>query len=671
MTVSNGQLANQDTFNNAFVSKTTDSTMVSKLTQSNTDPASGSSVTNTQREHNSIASFVGKAINAVYNLLPTWISNTLGATTDTLKDRIEAHDAAMDNTLGHDHDGTQGGGAPISITNLTGVNQFFATIQTLTIDTVSGTTFNASTAFSGQTPGGGTSQIGTVTSAPDNRIEIRHKSTEDQIEDGGGQKVYARLTESAGTWTLSFFTNEAGVETAHSLSSTDLRVYYRIVFNQSTRPTFPADVMNIGSLDYTADIVDASATQRGAVSTGTQTLAGAKTWNGAQLFEAAIEAHATTDAATTGTGASVSLPAKTSVRFTNGSLVSISNVGAGAEGRLLLFINRTGGSFNLVNDSGGTAANRILTGTGSDMTLINNAAAWLQYDITSARWNVVGGSGAGFTLAAVGSTPNANGASYSAGTFNLQPANASLPGVWTAIAQTLGGDKTMNGNMTFNTGFPGWAETPYTTGGTDPVVIPSKPYIRFTDNTLVSIGNINNTTVGPNAVLIIANLTGNSFTIKNDTTGTAAYRILTGTGANITLPDLGMLFLIYDLVASRWRVIGGSAAAIFSGTDVKILKDNLDFNGNVKIFSGTVDPTGAVVAANKGSLYLNNSTGFTYRKLDNGSSTNWEILGSTSGNKNYITNNEGVLDTTGWVTYADAAGQNPVDGTGGSPTVTW
>jgi hypothetical protein len=38
---------------------------------------------------------------------------------------------------------------------------------------------------------------------------------------------------------------------------------------------------------------------------------------------------------------------------------------------------------------------------------------------------------------------------------------------------------------------------------------------------------------------------------------------------------------------------------------------------------------------------------------------------------NYITNPDAEIDTTGWATYADAAGAVPVDGTGGSPNITW
>jgi hypothetical protein len=48
-----------------------------------------------------------------------------------------------------------------------------------------------------------------------------------------------------------------------------------------------------------------------------------------------------------------------------------------------------------------------------------------------------------------------------------------------------------------------------------------------------------------------------------------------------------------------------------------------------------------------------------------------ELGAGGAGGINYITNPDAEVDTTGWATYADAAGVAPVDGTGGSPNVTW
>lgn len=54
----------------------------------------------------------------------------------------------------------------------------------------------------------------------------------------------------------------------------------------------------------------------------------------------------------------------------------------------------------------------------------------------------------GITLAAIGSTPNANGASFSSGTLTLQPASASFGGIVLTGAQTFGsGDKSFGGKI--------------------------------------------------------------------------------------------------------------------------------------------------------------------------------------------------------------------------------
>lgn len=71
-------------------------------------------------------------------------------------------------------------------------------------------------------------------------------------------------------------------------------------------------------------------------------------------------------------------------------------------------------------------------------------------------------------------------------------------------------------------------------------------------------------------------------------------------------------------------------ATIFSGTKVKALKSNLNLNDTIEFLTGTDDPTSVATTAPKGSLYHNTSTAAIYRKLDAGSSTNWEILTSSA-----------------------------------------
>jgi hypothetical protein len=112
-------------------------------------------------------------------------------------------------------------------------------------------------------------------------------------------------------------------------------------------------------------------------------------------------------------------------------------------------------------------------------------------------------------------------------------------------------------------------------------------------------------------------------------------------------------------------------ATIFAGSKVKTLKNTLSLNGGADIISSTVDPTSVATDGAPGSLLLNTTSGRLYRKNDSGSSTNWEIVGSGAGGINYVTNPDAESNTTGWSTYADAAGALPVDGAGGTANITW
>ena len=110
-----------------------------------------------------------------------------------------------------------------------------------------------------------------------------------------------------------------------------------------------------------------------------------------------------------------------------------------------------------------------------------------------------------------------------------------------------------------------------------------------------------------------------------------------------------------------------------SGNDVRLLKDQLDLNGTAKVLTGTDDPRSVAKNAPQGSIYLQTGAtgGKVFKKRDDGSSTNWSEVGSGAGGINYILNPDAEAGTTGWATYADTAAATPVDGTGGSPTVTF
>lgn len=83
------------------------------------------------------------------------------------------------------------------------------------------------------------------------------------------------------------------------------------------------------------------------------------------------------------------------IRFT-GVAPTVNGLAAGATKRRVV-VMAVGGPLVLANENAGSAAaNRIVTGTGANVTIQQGAAAWLAYDATSSRWRLAGGGG-GFT----------------------------------------------------------------------------------------------------------------------------------------------------------------------------------------------------------------------------------------------------------------------------------
>jgi hypothetical protein len=424
VSVFNGQVANATTFNNAFLSRLSNSDTVGIVGLLNVNPVSGSSISNVQRELNSLGSFLGQSPNQIFNSLPSWTNTDVGSSGDNVKARAEALTLAFNSLSGHNHDGTLGSGAPISALSLTSFNQNFADFQTDVFASAAGLSDDVTSVFTSLTPNGGPSSIGVPTTAPYNKVELRTDPNGDEIEEPGGKKVYGRITESSGTWTLTYFYEDSGgIETAYSLPSQDIRIYWREVFDAATRPTFGTTNGFIGSFDATADVIDATQTLSGKVNTTAQTFGGIKTFaNGAIMSEAL-----SLERLNIASGGVITAMANTNsfVKFTGTSTTEVQGIAQPTSAVFLILYNASTGALTLKNqDAGAPANNRIITSDGNDVVLSENQSVQVIYDSNTARWRVCSGVGTGGGgLASQESLGTGDGVTTSFGPLSLVPSN--------------------------------------------------------------------------------------------------------------------------------------------------------------------------------------------------------------------------------------------------------
>lgn len=102
------------------------------------------------------------------------------------------------------------------------------------------------------------------------------------------------------------------------------------------------------------------------------------------------------------------------------------------------FQNSSGTDLFGVRNDGAIAIAGSVGSSGQVLTSNGSAAA---------SWTTISGSGV-TTMAAIGSSPNANGASISGSTLTLQPADGSFGGVVTTGTQTFAGGKSFTGAVT-------------------------------------------------------------------------------------------------------------------------------------------------------------------------------------------------------------------------------
>ncbi len=260
-------------------------------------------------------------------------------------------------------------------------------------------------------------RVGINTNAPDNALHVVGNGIrgEKRSDDAVGMKLILKKERVTGFGQVQsadviasqeyISTDEAGAEVAAAKTEV-IATELHTSTAQGTKISH--SIKKIGAAVYTEQVVIGETIQLKDNTSVTGTLAVSE----AAAFAKVIATAQQVDSTTTGSAQSIT-PTKSVYKVTDSSLASINNIATPTDGKLLILLNGTGASITLINNSGGTSANRIRTGTGIDLTVFNGASVFLAYDSNSSLWQVVGGSGGG---GAVAQGTRAAGISMSVGT---------------------------------------------------------------------------------------------------------------------------------------------------------------------------------------------------------------------------------------------------------------
>lgn len=269
--ISDGQAVDAANSNPAWLDAQTDDSALGKIGFANTDVVSGSWIENIQRYTNNVADTIGLDTSGNFTAEADATGKDYGAPADTINDG-DSHKLALtklaekfDPSTGHTHDGTSGEGPQIEAADLASVPFRGYFNQGLDLIGVTGGSTDVTTEMTGKTPSAGPTSEGVVVTAPYNKTILRDINGEG-IEDGSGNVVYGRITESSGTWTLTYYSAPAAVETPYSFGvATDIIWYYQELYNPMVNPPVYSEIAIVPSDNPTQDVIDATTTQKGKV----------------------------------------------------------------------------------------------------------------------------------------------------------------------------------------------------------------------------------------------------------------------------------------------------------------------------------------------------------------------------------------------------------------------
>ena len=233
MPIFDGEPVDAAVTNAVFLDKTQNDTAVGIYVLANTAPASGATITNIQGLMNHLANTTGATVTSDGTTYSSQQRITDGDNHETALGEL---DSAFNGTTGHKHTGAAGDGPTLSASSISGnpLHGYFV-MGTDTSVTSGNNSVDVTGQLSSQTVSTGPTVEGLPTTSPNNKAIIRQTTgvgEDSPYYDSVGNIVYGRISHSGSTWTLSFYTEISGTETAYTFASTSgIRFYYQKLFN--------------------------------------------------------------------------------------------------------------------------------------------------------------------------------------------------------------------------------------------------------------------------------------------------------------------------------------------------------------------------------------------------------------------------------------------------------